>query len=92
MSSEASLLKDLISFEHQVKFSSQNLNELKISYHARGLQHSPHFRLSQSELQSGQTPGSGPSSSDTGETIAMQAMTMQNFGLSSGTAPFINSF
>ena len=37
MSSEASLLKDLISFEHQVKFSAQNLNELKVSYHTRGL-------------------------------------------------------
>jgi len=37
MSSEASMLKDLISFESQVKFSSQNLNELKVTFHTRGL-------------------------------------------------------
>ena len=48
MSSEASLLKDLISSENQNKFSSQNLNELKISYHTRGIQ-SQYFRLSPAE-------------------------------------------
>ena len=48
MSSEASLLKDLISTENQNKFSNQNLNELKISYHTRGIQ-SQYFRLSSAE-------------------------------------------
>ena len=52
MRSEASLLKDLISTENQSKFSAQNLNELKVSYHTRGIQ-SQYFRLSAAESQTG---------------------------------------
>ena len=45
MSSEASILKDLISTENQSRFSAQNLNELKVNYHTRGIQ-SQYFKLS----------------------------------------------
>ena len=53
-SSEASLLKDLISVDNQAKFIKQNLNELKILYQARGI-NSKYFRAPVS-LREGEVP------------------------------------
>ena len=96
MSSEASLLKDLISTDNQTRFSQQNLNELKVTFHSRGI-NSQYFRQSPTEPSSSQTAAQGKDNnlsvpSDSDDNVA-QAMTLQHFGAPSVVShKFSNSF
>jgi hypothetical protein len=48
------MLKDFISSDSQTKFIKQNLNELKINFHSRGIR-SPYFK------EGNAAPGAGQS-------------------------------